>query len=49
MTGELTDPDLSGNTDNQALKDDFISITPIHYKLTNESFMSDLQSWGFNE
>ncbi len=49
MTGELTDPDLSGNTDNQALKDGFISITPIHYKLTNESFMSDLQSWGFNE
>ena len=49
MTGELTDPDLSENTDNQALKDGFISITPIHYKLTNESFMSDLQSWGFNE
>ena len=49
MTGELTDPVSSGNTDNQAVKDGFISITPIHYKLTNESFISDLQSWGFDD
>ena len=45
MTGESIDPDSSGNTDNRALKDGYISVTPIHYKLTNESFMSDLESW----
>ena len=45
MTGESIDPDSSGNTDNWALKDGYISITPIHYKLTNELFMSDLESW----
>jgi 5'-nucleotidase len=49
MTGELTDPDSSGNSDNQALKDGFYSVTPIHYKLTNETFISDLQSWGFDD
>ena len=45
MTGESVDPDSSGNTDNRALKDGYISVTPIHYRLTNESFMSDLESW----
>ncbi len=45
MTGESIDPDSSGNTDNWALKDGYISVTPIHYKLTNETFMSDLESW----
>ena len=45
MTGESIDPDLSGNTDNWALKDGYISVTPIHYKLTNKTFMSDLESW----
>ena len=45
MTGESIDPDSSGNTDYRALKDGYISVTPIHYRLTNESFMSDLESW----
>ena len=45
MTGESIDPDSSGNTDNWALKDGYISVTPIHYKLTNKTFMSDLESW----
>jgi 5'-nucleotidase len=45
MTGESIDPDSSGNTDRMALKDGYISVTPIHYRLTNESFMSDLESW----
>ncbi len=45
MTGESIDPDSSGNTDSRALKDGYISVTPIHYRLTNESFMSDLESW----
>ena len=45
MTGESIDPDSSGNTDNWALKDGYISVTPLHYKLTNETFMSDLESW----
>jgi 5'-nucleotidase len=45
MTGESIDPDSSGNTDNRALKDGYISVTPIHYRLTNESFINDLESW----
>ncbi len=47
MTGEMMDLDPQGNTDNQALNDRFISITPIHYKLTNESFMDELNQWEF--
>ena len=47
MTGEMMDLDPQRNTDNQALKEGFISITPIHYKLTNESFMDELNRWEF--
>ena len=49
MTGHLSDSDSPGNTDNQALENGFISITPIHYNLTNKSFLKDLEAWEFNE
>ena len=45
MTGQMTDNDEPGNTDNQAIKDNFISVTPIHYQLTNDSFLDELKNW----
>ena len=34
-------------TDGLAIKEGFISITPIHYRLTEESFIENLNNWGF--
>lgn len=45
LTGEMEDPKKVADSDSQALAEGFISITPIHYQLTNEEFLSDLKSW----
>ena len=34
-------------TDGLAINEGFISITPIHYQLTEESFIDKLNNWGF--
>lgn len=34
-------------TDGLAIKEGFTSITPIHYRLTEESFIDKLNNWGF--
>ena len=49
MTGEIVDPDNDDNCDGVALSQGFVSITPIHYQLTCESFLDSLEQWTFNE
>ena len=34
-------------TDGLAIKEGYISITPIHYRLTEDSFIEKLNNWGF--
>jgi 5'-nucleotidase len=34
-------------TDGFAIKEGYISITPIHYRLTEDSFIEKLNNWGF--
>jgi len=46
MKGEIIN-DTNGDTDGFALQNDFISITPIHYQLTDESFLKTLKNWKF--
>jgi len=41
-TYESTDPDLDEN----AVRDGFVTITPLHYELTNNSFIPSLAAWG---
>ncbi|MFQ6606590.1 MAG: 5'/3'-nucleotidase SurE [Fidelibacterota bacterium] len=47
MTGELVDPERHLERDSHALARGFISITPIHYQLTNQSFLSTLKAWDW--
>ncbi len=46
MKGEIIN-DTNRDTDGFAIQNDFVSITPIHYQLTEESFIKTLKSWDF--
>ena len=46
MKGEIIN-DINSDTDGFAIQNDYISITPIHYQLTDESFLETLKSWEF--
>ena len=46
MKGEIIN-DTNPDTDGFAIQNDFISITPIHYQLTEELFLKTLKSWEF--
>ncbi len=46
MKGEIIN-DTNSDTDGFAIQNDYISITPIHYQLTEESFLKTLKSWEF--
>ena len=46
MTGRVV-VDSDKNADSNAIQNDYISITPIHYQLTEESFLKTLESWKF--
>ncbi len=49
MTGKIINPDEDPNHDGVALSDGYVSITPIHYQLTCDSFLPDLKEWTFND
>jgi len=46
MTGTIV-PDSDVESDSYAVKNGFVSITPIHYHLTNKSFINTLNNWDF--
>lgn len=46
MKGEIIN-DTNPDTDGYAIQNDYISITPIHYQLTEESFLKTLKNWDF--
>lgn len=48
MTGHMIDPDTETHMDHYAVLDGYISITPIHYRLTNHEFLDELSSWDFS-
>ncbi len=48
MTGQVVEPASADDTDSRALNDNWVSVTPVHYRLTNEDFMDNLESWGLN-
>ncbi|MFC1550223.1 5'/3'-nucleotidase SurE [Candidatus Neomarinimicrobiota bacterium] len=47
MTGEIIDEDSDIKYDGTALQENYISVTPIHYRLTNEPFVTNLKKWKF--
>ncbi len=48
MTGKLINPDLEIDNDQKAISEGFVSITPIHYRLTNHEFLDELKGWDFS-
>ncbi len=48
LGGEPSEKDDEEGTDSDAIKNKFISITPIHYDLTNYEFMAQLYNWDLN-
>lgn len=45
MTGQIVEPAGEQDADSIALSDNWVSITPVHYRLTNEEFLSDMKNW----
>ncbi|MDP7565180.1 MAG: 5'/3'-nucleotidase SurE [Candidatus Marinimicrobia bacterium] len=45
MTGKSLNEDDTLDLDGFAIANNFVSLTPIHYKLTNESFLPELDTW----
>ena len=48
MTGESVNPTDEANLDSTVLENGYVSITPIHYELTNTQFFSKLTEWDFS-
>jgi len=49
MTGKMVDTDSDIENDQKAISEGYISITPIHYRLTNHDFFDELNAWEFHE
>lgn len=45
LAGELIDSEIGENTDINAVRNGYISITPIHIDLTEYSFIKELNTW----
>ena len=43
IKGKMIDDDRSLDFDGKAIKENYVSITPIHFNLTNEPFLDDLR------
>jgi len=48
MTGQVIDPDPSSDFDGKALSEGYVSITPIHFQMTDMAFLEQLKAWNFN-
>ncbi|MGQ9632100.1 MAG: 5'/3'-nucleotidase SurE [bacterium] len=48
LAGELVTIEEDENVDATAVKNGYISVTPIHYDLTDYSFIEELKGWGLS-
>ncbi len=48
LTGEAVDMDEGPDSDTKAVKDGWISITPVRFRLTHEEFLEELASWNLD-
>ncbi len=46
LTGKMNITDTDPETDQVAIRENFISVTPIHYDLTDQSMVERLKQWG---
>ena len=45
LTGKKVEVEAEGDVDDRAIINKMVSITPLHYDLTNYSFLEELKSW----
>jgi len=46
LTGQKMDLDAGNDIDDSALNENYVSITPIQYELTNHAFLEELHKWN---
>ena len=49
IKGKVIDEDISIDFDGKALSENYVSITPVHYRLTNESYLEELKQQFLDE
>ena len=49
IKGQMIDKDQSFDYDGKAVQENYVSVTPIHFKLTNELYKKDLKKYFSNE
>jgi 5'-nucleotidase len=45
LAGDMEEGDESEDSDHAAIRDNFVSITPLHYDMTNERAIEEIKSW----
>lgn len=49
LSGQLIEEEMESDIDIDAVNNNYVSITPLHYDLTSYEMMNIFQSWGFEE
>jgi len=49
IKGQMIDEDQSIDYDGKAIQENYVSVTPLNFKLTNESYKKDLKKYFSNE
>jgi broad specificity polyphosphatase/5'/3'-nucleotidase SurE len=49
MDGDKITDEVNGCTDDKAIRQGYVSITPIHYDLTDRSFLKQTSQWGLEK
>jgi len=49
LTGKLTNEDLNVNSDHAAVLKNYVSISPIHFDLTDYEMLEKMKEWDTKE
>jgi 5'-nucleotidase len=49
LTGKLVDTDITLDTDQNAIKNNYVTVSPIHFDLTDYKTYENMQSWDIPE
>ncbi len=49
LTGKMNVTDTDPETDQIAIREKYVSVTPIHYDLTDRRMLEDMKQWGITK
>jgi 5'-nucleotidase len=49
MDGDKITDEVNGCTDDKAIREGYVSVTPIHYDLTDHTFLKQTSEWGLEK